>query len=114
MHNFDKEGFFKVIYICLISLFGATARQINSSIDEEKKDIKILIQKVFFHGFSGWLFGLAATKYLGLSDLTSITVCAGIGGLFGYDAIKVMVNIALNTISKSTDVNKNISDKKGE
>lgn len=99
MNDFDKEGFFKVLYICIISFFGATAKQINTDInDVATKNVTNLFKRVFFHGFSGWLFGLAAVKYLNINDLTSITVCAGIGGLFGYDAILFLSDVAINTL----------------
>ena len=106
MHN---DGFSNIIYTAVIALFGAIAKEINDKATTDET-LSVFFSQIILHGFSGWIVGLCANKYLGLTDLTSITIFAGIGGLFGYDLVKVLFKIIVKTIASSRNIKLDDSD----
>jgi hypothetical protein len=105
----NNNGFSNIIYTLMISVFGAFAKEINDK-SKTNESFNIFVGEIVLHGFSGWIVGLCANKYLGLTDYTSITIFAGIGGLFGFDLVKVITKMILSTIAKSQDVELDDSD----
>lgn len=95
--NGSENGFFNIVYTAVVAVCGALAKEINDQAKGEES-FKVFIAEVVLHGFSGWIVGLIATKYLHLTDLTSITIFAGIGGLFGYDLVKILLNMVLKKV----------------
>lgn len=99
----NEHGFFNIIYTLVISSFGALCKEINDT-TKKHESLSIFFGEIILHGFSGWIFGLIATKYYGFTDLTSITIFAGIGGLFGFDLVKAIVKISINAYTSAKDV----------
>lgn len=104
-----NNGFSNIIYTMLISFFGALCKEINDK-SHTSESFSIFFGEILLHGFSGWLFGLSANKYFGLTDLTVITIFAGIGGLFGYDLIKIVLKMILTTVANSKNIELDESD----
>lgn len=107
----NDHGFFNIIYTLVISSFGALCKEINDT-SKEHESLSKFFGEIVLHGFSGWIVGLIANKYLGLTDLTSITIFAGIGGLFGFDLIKVLAKIAISVLASSKNIKMNDDDTK--
>ena len=105
----NDHGFFNIAYTFLISISGALAKEIN---DKAKghESLSVFFGEIILHGFSGWIFGLMAQKYLGLTDFTSITIFAGIGGLFGFDLVKMVLKFALKFMAAAKNVDLKDSD----
>lgn len=105
------NDFFNIVYTLIISIFGALAKEIN---DKAKihESLSIFFGEIILHGFSGWIFGLIAQKYLGLTDMASVTIFAGIGGLFGFDLVKLVLRLGLKILASSKDVELKDSDLK--
>ena len=99
----DNNGFFNIIYTLVISYFGALCKEINDK-TKENESLSRFFGEIILHGFSGWIIGLTANKYVGLSDLTSVTIFAGIGGLFGFDLLKILARLALNMFANSKNI----------
>lgn len=116
----NTNGFGNILYTAVIAFFGALAKEINDKTTTDETFSRFFGQ-VILHGFSGWIVGLCANKYLGLTDMTSITIFAGIGGLFGYDLIKIILKMILKVIAstrnidlKDSDINFDEDDKKNK
>jgi hypothetical protein len=105
----NNNGFSNIIYTLMISFFGALAKEINDK-SHTNESFNIFFGEIILHGFSGWIFGLLATKYLGWTDMASITIAAGIGGLFGFDLLKVVIKIATKTLESSKNLKLDDSD----
>lgn len=85
----NEHGFFNILYTLVISYFGALCKEINDK-TKQRESLSVFFGEIVLHGFSGWIFGLMANSYLKLTDITSITIFAGVGGLFGYDLVKAI------------------------
>ena len=103
------NNFSNILYTAAIAIFGALAKEINDK-STTNETLSVFFSEIILHGFSGWIVGLAANKYFGFTDLTSITIWAGIGGLFGYDMVKVLYKILVTSIANSRNVKLNESD----
>ena len=99
----NEHDFFNIIYTLIIASFGALCKEINDN-SKQHESLSIFFGEIILHGFSGWIVGLIANKYLGLMDLTSITIFAGIGGLFGFDLIKLVGRLALSIFANSKNI----------
>ena len=104
-----NNGFSDIIYTLLIAFFGALCKEINDK-THTSESFPIFFGEILLHGFSGWLVGLCANKYLNLTDIRSITIFAGIGGLFGYDLVKIILKMILTTIANSRNIKLNDDD----
>lgn len=105
--NINDNSFSTILYTAVISFFGAICKEINDKSKDGTETFSIFFGEIILHGFSGWIVGLMANKYFGLTDLSSITIYAGIGGLFGYDLVKILLKIILTIVtnSKNVDIN---------
>jgi hypothetical protein len=112
--SFNNNSFSTILYAAIIAFFGAIAKEINDKSKDKTESFPMFFGEVFLHGFSGWIVGLIAIKYLGSTDITSITIYAGVGGLFGYDLAKVTLKFILKLISnaKSIEIDDKFIDKK--
>ena len=108
MNNHD---FFNIAYTLIISFFGALCKEINDK-TKQHESLSVFFGEILLHGFSGWIVGLAANKYLGLTDFTSITIFAGVGGLFGFDLVKILLRMGLKLLAAAKDVKIEDSDLK--
>ena len=105
----DNNGFSNIMYTLMISFFGAMAKEINDK-SKTNESFSIFFGEIILHGFSGWIFALISSKYLGWTDITSLTIAAGIGGLFGFDLIKVTVKFGFKVLEGSKNVKLDDSD----
>jgi len=96
-----NNNFSTILYTAIIAFFGAISKEINDKSKDNTESFFIFFAEVILHGFSGWIVGLFAVKYLKSSDIISITIYAGVGGLFGYDLAKVVLKTVLTIITKS-------------
>lgn len=103
--NFNNNGFSNIIYTLMISFFGALAKEINDK-SHTNESFSIFFGEIILHGFSGWIFALWMSKNFGWTDINSLTIVAGVGGLFGFDLLKIAIKIAI----KSYDSSKNNTD----
>ena len=99
----NLHDFFNIMYTLVISYFGAIAKEINDK-TKEHESLSKFFGEIILHGFSGWIVGLTANKYLGLDDCTSITIFAGLGGLFGFDLLKFMFKLAISIFANSKNI----------
>ena len=107
----NDHGFFNIIYTLVISSFGALCKEINDK-TKEHESLYIFFGEIILHGFSGWIVGLIANVKLGLTDLTSITIFAGIGGLFGFDLLKFIARLAIGMYTNSKNIKMDDNDTK--
>ena len=105
----DNHGFFNILYTLAISTFGALAKEINDK-SKTHESMSVFFGEIVLHGFSGWIFALAATSYLGLTEFNQITIAAGVGGLFGFDLLKIVMKVGLKLIASAKDIKLNDSD----
>lgn len=105
----ENNGFSNIIYTLMISFFGALAKEINDK-SKTKESFNIFFGEIILHGFSGWIVALAASKYLGWEDFTSLTIVAGIGGLFGFDLLKILFKIGLRILASTKNIKLDDSD----
>ena len=93
----DGNGFFNILYTAIVAIAGALAKEINDRA-KNNESFKVFVSEVIFHGFSGWISALLAIKYSNSMDILSITIFSGLGGLFGYDLIKVIFKMVVEKI----------------
>ena len=105
----NNNGFSNIIYTLMISFFGALCKEINDK-SHTNESFNIFFGEIVLHGFSGWIFGLIATKYLGWTDITSLTIAAGIGGLFGFDLMKLVLKIGVKILASTKNIKLDESD----
>lgn len=105
----NNNGFSNIIYTLMISFFGALAKEINDK-SKTQESFNIFFGEIILHGFSGWIVALAASKYLGWEDFTSLTIVAGIGGLFGFDLMKLLLKIGLKVLASARNIKLDDSD----
>ena len=112
--SFNNNSFSTILYAAIIAFFGAIAKEINDKSKDKTESFSMFFGEVVLHGFSGWIVGLIAIKYLRSTDIISITIYAGIGGLFGYDLAKVALKFILKLISnaKNIEIDDKFIDKK--
>lgn len=91
----NNNSFSNIIYTLMISFFGALAKEINDK-SHTQESFNIFFGEIILHGFSGWIFALIAQKFLKWEDMTSLTILAGIGGLFGFQGLKVGLKFLAN------------------
>lgn len=92
------NGIFLMLYTAIVAIAGALAKEINDKA-KTKENFTIFVSEVILHGFSGWICGLLAMKYFNVIDLISTTIYAGIGGLVGYDLVKVVFKMVVEKVS---------------
>ena len=110
--DINSIDFSTILYTAMIAFFGAISKEINDKSKDKNESFSVFFGEVVLHGFSGWIVGLFATKFLKASDIISLTIYAGIGGLFGYDLVKIILKMILTTISKNNKFDE--TDKKDE
>lgn len=89
------NGFFNILYTAIVAIAGALAKEINDKA-KDKESFPVFVSEVILHGFSGWIGALLAIKYTNSMDILSYTIFAGLGGLFGYDLIKVIFKMVVD------------------
>lgn len=102
-----NNDFFIIVYSLLIAFFGATCKEINDKTRDNTESFSIFFGEIMLHGFSGWIVGLYSIKYIN-NDLISITIFSGLGGLFGFHAVKMVYkrlfpNAKNDNLDKSKD-----------
>lgn len=98
---------FNILYVALVSFFAAFCKEINDKA-RTKEDFSMFIGEVALHGFSGWLLGVIACKWL--TDVESITFVAGVGGLLGYNLIQIIAKIAISVLAQTKNIDINVND----
>ena len=93
----------------MISFFGALCKEINDK-PHTNESFNIFFGEIVLHGFCGWIFALIMQKFAGWTDMTSMTIAAGVGGLFGFNLIKLVVKIGFRILANEKDVELNDSD----
>jgi hypothetical protein len=105
----NNNGFSNIIYTLMISFFGALAKEINDK-SKTNESFNIFFGEIILHGFSGWIFALITSKYLGWTDMNSLTIAAGIGGLFGFDLMKLVLKIGVKLFASAKSIKLDDSD----
>lgn len=105
----NNNGFSIIIYSLIISFFGAFAKETNYK-SKSRESFNIFFGEIILHGFSGWIVGLGLCKYLNVTDLISITIFAGVGGLFGYNLVKLGLKISIKFLASAKNINIDDSD----
>lgn len=103
------NSFSNIAYMAMIAFFGAVCREINDK-SKTQESFGVFFGEIFFHGFSGWMTGLVAFKYLDFTDLIGMTLSSGVGGLFGFDLLKIIVKVGSKLLATAKDVSLNDSD----
>lgn len=103
------SNFFNVLYAALVSFFGALCKEINDR-SRNKENLGVFIGEVLLHGFSGWVVGMTAVRWFNITDAIGLSICAGIGGLLGFDLVKVLSKILITSVANSRNVKLNEED----
>lgn len=107
-----NNDFFIILYSLLIAFFGATCKEINDKSRDSTESFNMFFGEIMLHGFSGWIIGLYSIKYIS-NDIISITIFSGVGGLMGFQLIKVIYKRLFPDIKDSDleEEDKNTKDK---
>ena len=106
----NNNDFFIIVYPLIIAFFGAICKEINDKTHDNTESFSIFFGEIMLHGFSGWIVGLYSIKYYS-SDLISITMFAGLGGLFGFELVKkIYTRVFPNNGKSSKNKNKKTKD----
>jgi len=92
MQKPNLDDMYSFLWIAAVGFFAAFSKEIHDKA-QAKETFQEFISEILLHGFSGWLIGIAATRFT--DDLAIITVVSGVGGLFGFTILKTLVRLAI-------------------
>ena len=103
----NNNDFLTMLWIAVCGFFSAFCKEINDRA-YNKETTAVFIGEIMLHGVSGTLIGIFASNFT--DKLSLITCAAGVGGIFGYNLLKVIFRYAATYYGALKDIKIELND----
>jgi hypothetical protein len=93
----DRDPLMKLLWVTLLSFFSAFAKELNDKAKDPSEKLIMFLSEIFLNGVCGMIVGAITLSFT--DNVYFVSACSAIGGLFGMNAVKIVLKYLLAYIS---------------